>query len=270
MSKNLPYLIALFLGTVAVSAGVVKWLTPVPDQTARNEQMDQVLQGIKQQSTTIATLENSLKQLKTDLSRVDAKTNQPQTSPIASTEVAATTPKPALEDERLGKIDSQLADLQQQLAALLANQNQATDSPKEAATTPDPYAGMTPEQIKQQEELASQQQKQLLESTIAATPDLARTSQISSSFEAYLSTATITSPPPQVECASNLCRFQFNQAKLRRADGEEVDPMLMLMESGAFPADGTERTIITKENAQGGLDLYVGDSATFPRPSPTL
>ena len=161
------------------------------------------------------------------------------------------------------KVDKQLADLQQQLAALLANQNQASGTQTDPA--PDPYAGMTKEQIQQQQALANQQQQQLLNSTISATADPGKTSQVSSTFESYLATAKIMGSPPQVDCGATLCRFQFNQTTLRTSAGEEMDPMMVLMESGTFPADGVQRTIITENTPQGGMDLYVGNASDFPK-----
>lgn len=270
MSKNIYYFVILLLGTVLINTVVTKWLYPSSPQSNTEEQLDQVLQGVKQQSASISALESSLKRLGTEVSRLDSKINQVQDkapSVPTSTTTQLTAP---VSDERLTKVDKQLADLEQQLTALLANQNQkqATDLQNVPSEVPDPYAGMTPEQIKQQQELARQQQQQLLNNTISSTIDPSKTSQISSSFESYLNTAKITGSPPQVDCGTTLCRFQFNQATLLTSTGEEVDPMMALMESGAFPADGTQRTIITEKTAQGGMDLYVGNAEDFPK-SPT-
>lgn len=259
MFKNTSYVIGLLLVTVVVSAVVVKWLAPTP-MPSDTSQMDQVLQGIKQQSASLSTLENNLKRLNTEVSRLDSKTTQLQNQ--ASVVPTATATPTAIPEDRLAKVDQQLADLQQQLAALLANPNQAKDEPVPKL---DPYAGMSKEQIQQQQALAEQKQQQLLASTITATADPGKTSQISSSFESYLATANIAGTPPQIECGSTLCRFQFSQANLRSSKGETLDPMLVLMESGTFPADGTERTIITQQNPQGGMDLYVGNTSDFPK-----
>ncbi|HMT93820.1 hypothetical protein [uncultured Thiothrix sp.] len=264
MFKNTSYVIGLLLATVVVSAIVVKWLAPTP-APSDTSQMDQVLQGIKQQSASLSTLENNLKRLNTEVSRLDSKTtqlqNQASAVPTAAQPMTTATPT-AIPEDRLAKVDQQLADLQQQLAALLANPNQAKDEP---APKPDPYAGMSKEQIQQQQALAEQQQQQQLASTITATADPGKTSQISSSFESYLATANIGGSPPKIECGSTLCRFQFSQANLRGSKGELLDPMLVLMESGTFPVDGTDRTIITQQTPQGGMDLYVGNADDFPK-----
>ncbi|MFZ1343888.1 hypothetical protein [Thiothrix eikelboomii] len=265
MFKNTAYLIALLLVTIAVNAVITQSMNTDPSSSKVNEQLGQVLQGIQQQSTSISTLESNLKQLNTEVSRLDSKTTQLQNqAPAAPTAVLTTTPATApIPEERLTKLDKQLADLQQQLAALLANSNSANDSPTEPASNP--YAGMTPEQIEQQQALANQQQQQLLQTTITATADPGKTSQISSSFESYLTTAKIEGAPPRVDCGATLCRFQFNQATMRTSTGEEMDPMLILMESGTFPSDGTQRTIITEKTPQGGMDLYVGNATDFPK-----
>ncbi|MFZ1343890.1 hypothetical protein [Thiothrix eikelboomii] len=258
MFKNVAYLIVLLLVTV-VSIKLYSSTQATPD----NPQLNQVLQGIQQQTASISSLEDKLKRLNNEINRLEAKTNQPPAQASAAP-TAVTAPIP---DERLIQVNTQLTDLKQQLAALLANQNQATDSPADPDPKPDPYAGMTPEQIQQQKKWADQQQQQLLETTITATADPGKTSQVSSSFESYLTTAKIAGSPPQVDCGATLCRFQFNQATLRTSDGTEVDPMFVLMESGTFPADGVQRAIISQKNAQGGLNLYVGKRTDFPKTS---
>lgn len=268
MFKNTTYLIALILVTIVINAVVTRWFYPTPPQTDDREQLEQVVQGIKQQSTSISTLETNLKKLNLEISRLDAKTSQALTQPAVTstpaTEASAATPT-SVPDEHLTKIDQQLADLQQQLAALLANSNQVNDLQNTATPKPDPYAGMTKEQIQQQEDLAIQQQQQLLDNTLAATPDPSRTSAVSGKFESYMNTANYKGTLPKVDCGTTLCRFQFAQDTLKNSAGEDMDPMLVLMESGTFPADGTKRQIVTQTNAQGGMDLYVGNADDFPK-----
>lgn len=280
MFKNTPYLIGLLFITIAANAVVVQWLYPSPPPAPTDARLDQVLRGIKQQSTSIATLESNLKQLSSDITRVETKTHQQDTQAAAIAELqtrlagqtAAGEPvdakTAAIPDARLTKLDQQFADLQQQLDILLVNQNQSplnNNAPQQTAAKPDPNAGLSQAQIEQKQEAAMQQKTQQLESSISATADPGKTSQIGSHFESYLSSANIVGTPPQVNCGATLCHFQFNQTTLRTSEGDEMDPMLILMESGTFPADGTQRTIITRENAQGGLDLYVGNEADFPK-----
>lgn len=270
MFKNILYLIGLLLITVVINAAVIRWLYPTPPQTDDKEQLEQVLRGIKQQSASISTLENNLKKLNNEISRIDAKTNQPlaQAAVVSTSTGATATTTAPVPDEHLTKVDKQLADLQQQLAALLANPNQANGSQTEPLLQSDPYAGMTPEQIKQQQQLSDQQQQQQLESAILTTADPGRTSQVSGSIESYLTSVKIVDSPPRVDCGTTLCRFQFDKPMLRTSEGNEVDPLFTLMESGAFPADGSERTIISQQNAQGGVNLYVGQKEDFPGTSP--
>lgn len=271
MFKNTLYLIGLLSVTIIINVMAIKWFYPSPQALPDNTRLDQVLHGIKQQSASISTLEGNIKRLNSEIKRLDAKPISQQSQTLAATTVTTASENSTastVTDERLTKVDKQLADLQQQLTTLLSNQNQANDAPIEPFPKPDPYAGMTSEQIKQQQQLADQQQQQQLESAILTTADPGRTSQVSGSIASYLTSAKIVDSPPRVDCGTTLCRFQFDKPMLRTSEGNEVDPMFALMESGTFPSDGSERTLISQQNAQGGVNLYVGQKEDFLGTSP--
>ncbi len=276
LKKTLVFAL-LLVAIVAINVGITQWLmpeaAPVPDSST-DAQLTRILQGINKQSTSITSLENNLKQLGGEIDRINNQANEQQAE--QSTAIAAlksqlagltpaSTAETAIPNDDLNKINKQFADLQQQLSALAAAQNRLL--PDDESVTPDPYAGMTPEQIKQQQEARIQQEIEQLNTIVTTTGDLGKTSQVSDNFQKYIESAGYTTPPPRVACGTSVCHFQFEKKNIQTPDGEEMDAMMVLMESGTFPADGTQRTIVSRENGQGGMDLYVGNSEDFPNTS---
>ena len=285
MFKSTYYVPLLLLVTVAVSVAVSKWSYPTPSEGATSQQLDEVLLGIKKQSAAVAALEkniNNLTEEKADQQAALAASADQQAALAASVDelrtqldnqkissdapVAQVAAAPAISDELLAKIDKQFTDVQQQLSSLQSIQNQLplSNTQNTPPPAPNPYAGMSKEQIAEQEKVALQEEKQRLDAAVAATPDMGKTANITGRFESHWSKRNIVGPPPQINCSTILCHFKFDKPILETADGQRIDAMHALMESDSFPADGVGRTIRTRGNEQGGMDLYVGDAETFP------
>lgn len=267
---------------VTANVAAIKWFYPTESDGKANHQFDKILYSINKQSDSISTLEKNISDLNSEFNRVDKKINQQgelitavdelrvklanQAEQTPATQKNNTTPP--VPDELLTKIDKQFTDLQQQITSLQSIQNQLplnNNTQENAPIVPDPYAGMSEEQIEQQQIVKRQEEKQFMDTAVSSTLDPGKSSQIAGRFEAHMNSVNIINPPPKVSCGSTICHFQFDKPILMTTEGEEIDAIHAMMASGSFPADGTARSIVTQSNTQGGMDLYVGDAATFPK-----
>ena len=285
MTSNQKLFATAILVIIITNIMFINWLAPstseisLPLENLLKEQTTSIAKLQSNVLTSVDSINEEVSQLNSKLNLLETKveTNSNSVTQISDLQSAQTNPSPAdataqVADEAtkekndllLSNIDKKFADLQQQVASLQSVQNQSsvTDNNTDTPLVDDPYAGMTPEQSQQAQEIALANQKQTYDTAISSTVDPGKASNISGELQSAFSTAGIVDTVPEVSCGSELCKLSVPSPLLKKSDGSSADPTFTLMSSGILEGDSR---IISIPNQQGGVDIYFGkqDSGAF-------